>query len=66
VRLAIEDAVALLDGGTADGLREVALARTGRTQEEDVFSLRDEAGGRELIDEGAVHLLVEVEVEAVE
>ncbi len=27
---------------------------------------RDEAGGGELVDEGAVHLLVEVEVEAVE
>ena len=43
VRLAVEDAVALLDRGAADGLGEVALAGAGRAEEERVFALRDEA-----------------------
>jgi len=44
----------------------VALAGAGRPEEESVFALAHEAGGGELVDESAVHLLVEVEVEAVE
>ena len=40
VRLAVEDAVALLDGGAADGLREVALAGAGRAEKERVLALR--------------------------
>ena len=43
VRLAVEDAVALLDGGAADRLGEVALAGAGRAEEEHVLALRDEA-----------------------
>ncbi len=66
MRLAVEDAVALLDRGVADRLREVALAGAGRAEEERVLVLRDEARGRELEDERAVQLLVEVEVEGVE
>ena len=66
VRFAVDDAVALLDGGPSDGLGEMALARTGRTDQECVFALGDEPRGGELEDEGAVDLLVEGEVEAVE
>jgi len=47
-----------------DGLGEMALAR--RSEEQDVVALCDEADRGELVDEGAIHLLVEVEVEAVE
>ena len=43
VGLAIDDAVALLDGGASDGLGKVALARTGRAQKERVLALADEA-----------------------
>ena len=65
-RFAVEDAVALLDCGAADGLGNVALARTGRAEKQSVFALGDEAGGGELEDERAVDFLVEGEVEAVE
>ena len=53
-----------LDGGASDGLGKVALARTGRAQKERVLALADEARGRELVDERAVDLRVEGEVEA--
>ena len=66
VGLAVEDAIALLDGGEADGLGEMALAGAGRAEEEHVLALVDEAAVGELEDETAVHLLVEVEVEGVE
>ena len=64
--LAVEDAVALLDRGQSDRLREMTLAGAGRAEKEHVFASFDEARGRELEDELTVHLLVEVEVEAVE
>ena len=54
VRLGVADAIALLDGGVADRLREVALAGAGRPEEERVLALGDEAPGGELEDEGAV------------
>src|SRR5262249_9421466 len=66
VGLAVEDAMALLDDGDADGLRQVTLPGPGPAEEEPVLPLRDEAAGGELEDEGAVHLLVEVEIEGVE
>ena len=66
VGFAVDDAVALLDRGAADGLGNVALARTGRADQEGVFALGDETRGGELEDERAVDLLVEDEVEAVE
>ena len=50
VGLAIEDAIALLDRGAADGLREVAFAGAGRAEEERVLALGDEAGGGEFVD----------------
>jgi glyoxylase-like metal-dependent hydrolase (beta-lactamase superfamily II) len=48
VRLAIDDAVPLQDGRAAERLREMTLARPGRPEQEDVFSLEDETGGRQL------------------
>ena len=63
---AVDDAIALLDRGAADGLGDVALAGTGRTEQECVFALGDEACGGEFEDERAVDFLVEGEVEAVE
>ena len=66
VGLTVDDAIALLDGGAADGLREVALARAGRPEEERVFALLDEARRGQIVDQCAVHLLIEIKVEAVE
>ncbi len=42
------------------------MPAAGRPDEQGVLPLGDEAGGGEVVDEGAVHLLVEVEVEGVE
>lgn len=66
VGLAVEDLVALLDGGVADALREVALACAGRPEEEGVLVLRDEVAGGEVEDKAPVELAVEVKVEGVE
>ena len=44
----------------------MALAGARRPEEERVFALLDEAGGGELVDQHAIHLLVEIEIEAVE
>ena len=38
----------------------------GGPEKERVLALRDEAGGGEVVDQRAIHLLVEVEIEAVE
>ena len=43
MRLAVEDAIALLDGRAADRLGEMALAGAGRAEEEHVLALQDEA-----------------------
>ena len=66
VRLAVEHAIALLNGSVADGLRQVTLAGAGRAEKQRVFMLVDEAAGGQVEDEAAIHLLVEVEVEVVE
>src|SRR6266436_3177506 len=61
-----EGAVPLVDEGTPEGLREVTLAAPGRAEKDRVLALAEEATGSELEDEAAIHLLVEVEVVAVE
>ena len=66
VRLAIEHAIALLNGGLADRLRQVALARAAGAEKQRVFSLGDEAAGGEIEDQAAIHLRIEGEVEVVE
>ena len=66
VGLAVEDPMALLDDGDPDDLRQVTLPRAGPAEEEPVLPLGDEATGRELEDDGPVHLFVEVEIEGIE
>jgi hypothetical protein len=44
----------------------MAFAGARRAEKERIFPLRDEARGRELADERAVHLLVEIEIKVVE
>ena len=44
VGLAVEDAIALLDGGLADGLGEMAFAGAGRAEKQRVFAAGDEGG----------------------
>src|SRR5687768_9493980 len=62
VRFAVDDAIALLDHGAADGLGEMALSRPWRPEKERVLPLRDEAACGELVDQRAIHLLVEIEI----
>src|SRR5262249_18309918 len=66
VCLAVDDAIALLNRGTADRLRQMALAGAGWAEEEAVFPLTDEACRGELVNERAIHLLVEIEVKVIE
>src|SRR5208283_99294 len=66
VGLAVEHAVALLDGRLADGLSEVAFAGAGRPQKQSIFMAGNEGAGSQIKDQAAIHLLVEVEVEVVE
>src|SRR5262249_53115156 len=66
VRFAIDDAIALLDHGAADGLSQMTLPCPWWPQKERVLLLTDKAPGRELVDQRAIHLLVELEIEGVE
>src|SRR5205809_7346200 len=66
VGFAIDDAIALLDHGAADGLGQMTFPRPWWAEKERVFPLRDEAAGRQLVDQRAVHLLVEIEIEGIE
>lgn len=58
--------MALANRGVTDGLREVALAGARRTEEESVLASLDEACSCEIEDEASIHLLVAVEVQAVQ
>jgi hypothetical protein len=62
----IHDAIALLNGGLANGLSEMTLAGAGRAEKQAVLMFGDEVGRGQVEDEAAVHLLVEVEVEVIE
>ena len=66
VRLAVEHAVALLDDRVADGLGDVALAASGRAEEQRVFASADPGGSSQVEDQTAIHLWIELEVEVVE
>ena len=44
----------------------MAFARPWRAEKERVLALRDEAAGRQFVDQRAVHLLVEIKVEIVQ
>src|SRR5439155_23677453 len=54
------------DRGATDCLREMALAQSGRPEQQHILALPDEARRRQLVQERAVHLLVEVEIKGVE
>ena len=45
---------------------QMTFPRPWRAEKERVFPLRDEAAGRELVDQRPVHLLVEIEIEGIE
>jgi hypothetical protein len=66
VCLTVDHAVPLMNRGAADGLRQMTLASAWRPQEEGVFALQDEADRGEVVDEGAIHRLVEIEIKGVE
>ena len=66
VRFAVQHAIALLDGGLADGLGQVALARAAGTEKQCVFPLADEGAGGQIEDQTAIHLRIEGEVEVVQ
>ena len=66
VRFAIDDAIALLDHRAADGLRQMAFPRPWWPEKERIFALRDKATGGQVVDERAIHLLVEIKVKAIE
>ena len=55
VGFAVQHFVALLDGGLADGLRQVAFARSAGTKKQRVFALADERGGGQIEDQAAIH-----------
>ncbi len=66
VRFSIDDAVSLLNRRMTDRLREMTLARAGRSEKQHVLPLADEARRREVVDHGAIHLLVEIKVKGIE
>jgi len=66
VRFTIRDTVALLDRSASDRLGEMAFPGARRAEEEGVLALADKAGRRELVQQRPVHLLVKVEIKAVE
>jgi len=66
VGFAIEDTIALQNGGLSDGLSQMTLARAARPEKQRVFPLANEGACGQIEDQAAVHLRVEGEVEAVE
>jgi hypothetical protein len=66
VRLPIDDTIALQNGGTPDRLGQMTLARTWRSKKQHVLALGDEARRGQLVDERAIHLLVEIKVKSVQ
>jgi len=66
VSLAVSDWPALQDDGVSDRLDKMALAGSWRAEQERVLGPCDEATRSQLEGQLPVHLLVEIEVEAVE
>ena len=65
VGFAIDDAVALVNRRPADGLRQM-ICPSLVAREQRILAPADEGGRRQVKDERAIHLLVEIEIEAVE
>src|SRR5689334_6205135 len=66
VGLAVEHAVALLNGSLSDRLRQVAFSRSTRTEKQCVFPLGDENSRSQIEDQTAIHLGVKTKIEIVE
>ncbi len=66
VGFAIDDAITLLDDRAADSLGQMTFPCPWWPEKERVVALRDEAAGRQLVDQRPVHFLVEIEIEGVE
>src|SRR5437764_10131466 len=66
MRLAVEDTVALLDGGLTDGLSQVAFAGARWTENEGILVANDEGAGGQIENQAAVHFGIEGEVKAVQ
>ena len=64
--LAVEDTVALLDGGLADGLGQVTFAGARWTENEGILVASDEGAGGQIENQAAVHFGIEGEVKAVQ
>src|SRR5262249_23138118 len=64
--LAVKDAIALLNDGLGDGLRQMTLARARGTEEKSVLMLDDEVACGQVKDQAAIHLFVKVEIKIIE
>ena len=63
---AVDDPMALQNGGAADRLGQMALAGARWPKEKDVLALLNETGGGQLVDQRPVHLLVEIQIKGVQ
>src|SRR5947209_64522 len=59
---AVENPIALLDGGLTNGLSQVALACAGWTESEGVLVASDEGAGGQIENQAAIHFGIEGEV----
>ena len=66
VRLTIDHPVALQDGRAPNRLREMTFAGARRSEKQRVLAPGNKACGGEVVDERAIHLLVEIKVKGVE
>src|SRR6202521_587916 len=66
VRFAVQHAIALLNRGLPDGLRQVAFPSASGAEEQSIFALADERSRGQIEDQTAIHLGIKSEVEVVE
>src|SRR3974377_1406753 len=66
MRFTVDHPIALADDRLPDSLGQVTFARAGWTQKKGVLMASDERCGRQIEDQAAIHLLVEVEIEVIE
>src|SRR6266581_4106213 len=66
MRLPIDHAIVLLDGGLTDGLSQVTFPCSSWPQEKCIFPLADEGTRSQIEHQAAIHLRVEGEVEVVQ
>src|SRR5262249_6664960 len=66
VSLSIQHPVALRDDRLTDCLRDMALARAWRTQQQSILAPGNERTGSQIEHKAAIHFLVEAEVKVVE